>query len=190
MFPSTTSPKFSMEVMNLLYADDGKAPNLCVHCAVCSASCPAVEFMDHSPRMLLAMINAGMKDEVLASNTFWTCASCFACSERCPQGIHVAQIMYALKRYSLWHTRYPEGLVGPNFSRRFVKTILANGKSYEPGYAPAFIFEGGLQGVVYEMKGALKLLQRGRLKLIPKRIKRVKNFRRMIERIIPLEGIS
>lgn len=190
MFPSTTSPQFSMEVMNLLYAGDGKPPNLCVHCSVCSATCPAVEFMDHSPRMLLAMINAGMKDEVLASNTFWTCASCFACSERCPQGIHVAQIMYALKRYSLWHSRYPDGLVGPDFSRRFVKTILANGKSYEPGYAPAFIWEGGFQGAMHEMQGAVKLLRRGRLKLIPKKIKRVKNFRQMIGRIIPLEGIS
>jgi heterodisulfide reductase subunit C len=140
--------------------------------------------------MLLAMINAGMKDEVLASNTFWTCASCFACSERCPQGIHVAQIMYALKRYSLWHTRYPEGLVGPDFSRRFVKTILANGKSYEPGYAPAFIWEGGPKGLLFEMLGAVKLLRRGRLALIPKKIKRVDNFRQMIARIIPLEGIS
>ena len=91
-----------MEVMNLLYAGDGKPPNLCVHCSVCSATCPAVEFMDHSPRMLLAMINAGMKDEVLASNTFWTCASCFACSARCPRGIHPANLMYGLKRYSIW----------------------------------------------------------------------------------------
>ena len=98
--------------------------------------------------------------------------------------------MSALKRYSLWHSRYPDGLVGPDFSRRFVKTILANGKSYEPGYAPAFIWEGGFQGAMHEMQGAVKLLRRGRLKLIPKKIKRVKNFRQMIGRIIPLEGIS
>jgi hypothetical protein len=40
------------------------------------------------------------------------------------------------------------------------------------------------------MLGAVKLLRRGRLALIPKKIKRVDNFRQMIARIIPLEGIS
>jgi len=191
MLPETNLVShFNEEVMNLIYTDEGALPNLCVHCAICSATCPAVEFMDHSPRQLLAMINAGMKDEVLASNTFWTCSSCFACSERCPQGIHPAQIMYALKRYSLWHSRYQEGLIGPDFSRRFVKTILRNGKSYEPGYAPAFIWEGGFQGLLHEVQGAMKLLAKGRLPLIPSRIKRVKNFRQMIGRIIPLDGIS
>ena len=68
------------------------------------------------------------------------------------------------------------------------KTV--NGKSYEPGYAPAFIWEGGFQGLLREMQGALKLLRRGRLPLLPKKIKRVKNFRQMIGRIIPLDGIS
>ena len=186
-----TTPHFKQEVMNLLYASgDVKIPNLCVHCSICSATCPAVEFMDHSPRVLLAMINAGMKEEVLASNTFWTCSSCFACSERCPQGIQPAQIMYALKRYSLWHNQYKEGLIGPDFSRRFVKTILKNGKSYEPGYAPAFMWEGGVPGAVREMKGGAKLFFKGRLSLIPAKIKRLKRFRQMIGRIIPLDGIS
>jgi heterodisulfide reductase subunit C len=186
----STGLSFSQEVMNLLYADDGKTLGSCVQCATCSATCPAVEFMDHSPRELIAMINAGLKDKVLASNTFWTCASCYSCSEKCPKGIHPAEMMYALKRYSLWKGQYQEGLIGPEFSRRFVKTILKTGKSYEPGYAPAFIFEGGFQGLLREMQTGLKLLRRGRLPLIPSKIKRVQNFRRMISRIIPLEGIA
>ena len=61
MLPETNLvAHFNEEVMNLLYTDEGAPPNLCVHCAICSATCPAVEFMDHSPRQLLAMINAGM----------------------------------------------------------------------------------------------------------------------------------
>jgi heterodisulfide reductase subunit C len=146
--------------------------------------------MDHTPRMLIAMISAGFKDEVLESNTFWTCASCFTCTERCPEGLEPAQMMYALKRYSLWQGRYKDGLVGPDFSRRFVKTIIRNGKSYEPGYAPAFIFEGGFPGAVREVQSAMKLLRRGRLPLLPSRIKRIGNFRKMIARIMPMEGIE
>jgi heterodisulfide reductase subunit C len=181
---------FQEEVDNLLQSDDGAPINTCLQCAVCSATCPAVEFMDITPRKLIALINADMKDEVLASNTFWMCASCFACSERCPRGIHPAQLMYALKRYSLWHNRYKEGLVGPDFSARFVRTILRNGKSYEPGYAPAFIWEGGFPGLIREMQTGVRLMRRGRLPLIPAKIKRLDTFRRMIGRILPLERLS
>jgi heterodisulfide reductase subunit C len=146
--------------------------------------------MDHTPRMLIAMVNAGFKDEVLASNAYWTCAACHACSEACPKEIYPADMMYVLRRYSLWKGRYREGLVGPEFSRRFVKTILKTGKSYEPGYAPAFILEGGFLGLLKELKIAFRLLRRGRLPLVPSKIKRVDNFRRMLSRIIPLEGIA
>jgi heterodisulfide reductase subunit C len=181
---------FSDEISNQMYATAARPLNCCIQCATCSAACPAVGYMDHSPRELIAMINAGLRDEVLSSNTFWTCASCYSCSEHCPKDIHPSELMYVLKRYSLWKNKYREGLVGPDFSRRFVKTILKTGKSYEPGYAPAFILEGGFSGLLREAQTAMKLLRKGRLPLIPSRVKRVKNFRRMLSRIVPMEGIA
>lgn len=186
----TTTLHFDQEVMNLLHAAGGEPLCTCIQCAMCSASCPAAPFMDDSPRRLIALINADLRDQVLASNTFWTCASCFACTERCPRGIDPAQLMYALRRYSIWKGVHREDLVGPDFSRRFVRTILRNGKSYEPGYAPAFIWEGGFPGMVREVQGALRLLRKGRLPLIPSRIKDLDGFRRMIGRILPLEGFE
>lgn len=181
---------FSEEISNQMYTTGARPLNCCIQCATCASACPAVDYMDHTPRKLIGMINAGMRDDVLRSNTFWTCASCFSCQEHCPKNIHPADLMYVLKRYSLWKNTYKEGLIGPEFSRRFVKTILKTGKSYEPGYAPAFILEGGFQGLLREMQGAVKLLRKGRLPLIPSRIKRVDNFRRMLARIMPLEGIA
>jgi heterodisulfide reductase subunit C len=186
----TVTMHFEQEVMNLLYKDEGNPLGTCVHCAMCSGICPAAPFMDHTPQKLLALINADMRDEVLDSNTYWMCASCFACTEKCPRGIHPAEMMYALKRYSLWKSRHPEGLIGPDFSRRFVRTILKNGKSYEPGYAPAFIWEGGFPGLVREIQSGLRLLRKGRLPIVPSKIKRVGTFRKMIERVLPLDGIA
>jgi heterodisulfide reductase subunit C len=185
-----TTMSFADEISNEMYATGTRGLNCCIQCATCSAACSAVEFMDHTPRRLIAMINAGLKDEVLASNTFWTCASCYACSERCPKEIRPSELMYALKRYSLWKSRYRRDLVGPAFSRRFVHTIMRNGKSYEPGYAPAFIFAGGLKGMVREMRFGMRLMAKGRIPLIPSRVKRVVNFRRMLSRIMPLEGVA
>jgi heterodisulfide reductase subunit C len=187
---TTTTLRFDQEVRNLLHADDGSPLHTCMHCAACTGSCPAAAFMDHTPQRLISMIEAGLKEEVLASNTYWMCASCFACSVRCPRGIHPAQLMYGLKRYSLWKGGHRDDLVGPDFSRRFVRTIVRNGKSYEPGYAPAFIWEGGFPGLLREMQGGLRLLRKGRLKLIPSKIKRIDTFREMINRVLPMDGIS
>ncbi len=183
-------PSFSEEIANLMYASGARRLDACIQCATCSSTCPAVEFMDHSPRAPFHMIAAGLRDEVLRSNTFWTCASCYACTDRCPKDLHPATIMYALKRYSVWKGRYRKDLVGPEFSRRFVRTILKTGKSYEPGYAPAFIFEGGIPGLLREVRTGVRLLRKGRLPLRPSRIRRVERFRRMLSRVIPLERIA
>ncbi|MBI3950553.1 MAG: 4Fe-4S dicluster domain-containing protein [Acidobacteria bacterium] len=183
-------PSFSTEIANLLYATDGHPINTCIQCGTCSATCPAVEFMEHSPRKIIDMICAGLKDEVLSSNTFWYCASCYHCTVRCPRGINIAEMMYALKRYSLWKNQYQKGLIGPDFSKRFVKVIMKTGKSFEPDLAPSFIFKDGLRGFFREVQTALFLLLKGRLPLIPTRIKRLKNFRRMLSRIIPVGGFT
>lgn len=181
---------FREEVENLLHAGEGVSLVRCVQCATCSAACPAVEFMDHTPRELIALINAGMRDEVMRSNTHWTCATCYACSEKCPKGIRPAEVMYALTRYSLWKDTFDRDWVAPEFSRRFTRTILRTGKSYEPGYAPAFMFEDGVPGAMREMRMAMRLLAKGRLPLIPSRIRRIRNLRAMVARVLPLEGLE
>ncbi|MFB3896153.1 MAG: 4Fe-4S dicluster domain-containing protein, partial [bacterium] len=61
----------------------------CIQCGTCTGSCPVSFVMDHAPRKLWGMIRAGMRDEVLSSNTIWLCASCYSCSVRCPQEIKI-----------------------------------------------------------------------------------------------------
>jgi heterodisulfide reductase subunit C len=146
--------------------------------------------MDHTPRELIGMIRANLKDEVLASNTFWMCASCYHCTVRCPAEINITDLMYGLKRYSIWKNQYQEGLIGPEFSEAFVKTIVRSGRSYEPVLAPAYIFSYGLRDFLQEAQTATSLMLKGRVPVLPPRIKRLENFKRMVGRIIPLGGDS
>jgi len=183
-------PTFSQEISNLLYAMEGNSINSCIQCGTCSGTCPVAGFMDYTPRRLIAMINAGLKDRVLASNTFWYCASCYHCTVRCPRGIDVAELMYALKRYSIWKNQYQEGLVGPVFSETFVKTIMKSGRSYEPVLATSYLFTYGVPELLQEAQTATSLMLKGRLPVLPPRIKRLENFRRMVRRIIPMGGRS
>ncbi|HLE29695.1 MAG TPA: 4Fe-4S dicluster domain-containing protein [Anaerolineales bacterium] len=181
---------FADEISNLLSAADGNPLCTCIQCGTCSGTCPVAGYMDHTPRKLIAMILAGLKDQVLASNTFWFCASCYHCTVRCPQGINITEMMYALKRYSIWKSKYKEGLIGPVFSETFVKTIFKSGRSYEPVLAPTYIFSYGVIEFLQEAQTATSLMLKGRLPLLPPRIKRLENFRRMIGRIIPVGGLS
>jgi len=146
--------------------------------------------MDHTPRKLIAMINADMKEEVLESNTFWFCASCYHCTVRCPSNIDIAEVMYAVKRYSIWHKQYEDDLVGPVFSETWVKTVLNSGRSYEPILAPTYMFTFGPKEFFQEALTATNLMLKGRIPVMPPRIKRLENFKKVIRRIIPVGGAS
>jgi heterodisulfide reductase subunit C len=181
-----TRLSFADEIANLLHATEGSPIHACIQCGTCAATCPAVEFMDHSPRELIALIRAERRREVLASNTAWTCASCYACTVRCPKGIDIAYMMYGLKRYSMWRNGVERRALGPDFSRRFVRMIVKYGRSYEPGLAAPYLFRHGLRSMLDEIVTALHLAKTRRLPIIPHRIKRAANLRAIVSRIIPL----
>ncbi len=177
---------FSQEISNLLYASHGNPVETCIQCGTCSATCPVANFMDYTPRRLIGMIRADLKNEVLASNTFWFCASCYHCTVRCPKGIDIAGLMYGLKRYSMWKSLYQEGLIGPVFSETFVKMILRSGRSYEPVLAPSYMLSFNLREFLQEAQTATGLMLKGRLPLLPPRIRHLDEFKRMVERVIPV----
>src|SRR3990172_11204593 len=141
---------FSHEITNLMYASHGEPITNCLQCGTCSGTCPAVEFMDHSPRQIIGMIRADLKEEILASNTYWTCASCFHCTVRCPAKIDIADMMYALKRYSMWKGQFQEGLIGPEFSEAFVKMIVNSGRSFEPLLAATYLPRFSARDIIQE----------------------------------------
>lgn len=181
-----TQPSFVQEITNLLHAARGRPITACMQCGTCSGTCPVAGFMDATPRRLIALINGGFKDQVLDGNTHWYCASCYQCTVRCPRGIDIAELMYGLKRYSIWKNQHQAGLIGPVFSETFVKTIVRSGRSFEPVLATSYFFTCGAQALLEEAVTATSLMLKGRIPLLPPRIKRLEHFKRMIGRILPL----
>jgi hypothetical protein len=98
--------------------------------------------------------------------------------------------MYAVKRYSIWKKQYKEELIGPTFSEAFVKTIVRSGRSYEPVLAPSYMFSFGPKDFFQEALTASKMMLKGRIPVLPPRIKRLDNFKEMVRRIIPVGGSS
>jgi len=79
---------------------DWEALLSCMQCGTCSASCPTAFAMDYTPRQLWQMLQLGMEEEVLNSQTFWLCTVCKSCQVRCPRGISITDTMVALKEYA------------------------------------------------------------------------------------------
>ncbi len=83
----------------------------CIQCGSCTAVCPTAGRMRVSPRQLARLVRLGLRDEVLASKSFWLCASCGACVEHCPRGISLLDTMIGLKTYAIAHgLEVPEDL--------------------------------------------------------------------------------
>jgi heterodisulfide reductase subunit C len=73
----------------------------CIQCGTCTSSCPTAYAMDYTPRQLWRMVQLGLKDEVLSSNSFWLCTACYSCTLRCLRGIACTETMSSLKRMAV-----------------------------------------------------------------------------------------
>ena len=101
-----------------LVAPDREKLLTCIQCGTCTASCQTAYAMDYTPRQLWRLIQLGLKDEVLSSNSYWLCTACYACTLRCLRGIALTETMSTLKRMSV-----AAGLEKLNSSARFYEAF-------------------------------------------------------------------
>jgi heterodisulfide reductase subunit C len=133
--PATVDP--GVMAMDVLHEVMAATPietriELCIQCGTCGGSCPSAADMDHTPRMIFAMLRAGLRAEVLRSNTPWMCVACQTCTVRCPQEIRIPDVMSTLKALAEQAGTAPS-TTAPAFSRTFVANIHRFGRSYEVG---------------------------------------------------------
>jgi heterodisulfide reductase subunit C len=100
----------------------------CMQCGICAGSCPVSHEMDYTPRELVRMVQLGLKQEVLNSNTIWICTTCFSCSVRCPRGIRPTELIEALRPIAI-----AEGVKNKNsrFDSIFSGVVGKNGRASE-----------------------------------------------------------
>jgi len=78
----------------------GEIITKCDQCGICSGSCPMVPEMDITPSQMMRMVQLG-ESEVMESKAMWLCASCFACTVRCPRGLDLSRVAEALRQMKL-----------------------------------------------------------------------------------------
>ncbi len=162
---------------------------MCIQCGTCGGSCPAAADMDHTPRMLFAMIRAGMRDDALRSNTPWICVSCYHCVVRCPQNVHIADVMYTLKSMAIQARLYRDS-TAPDFSQTFVDMVENYGRSFEFGLATRHYLKHFPLRMPSAASMGIDMLSKKRMTIKPKRIAGMDQLDAILSRAKQLELTS
>jgi len=152
----------------------------CIQCGTCSASCPTAYAMDYNPRQIIAALRAGQWERVLRSNTPWLCASCYYCAVRCPSGIEITDLMYALKRLAIERGIYPKG--SPVLYQAFTGIVDRYGRSAEMELMARYYLRTlNPWGLIKMAPMGLRMLLKGRLPLLPHRIQGRRELAKMLD---------
>jgi heterodisulfide reductase subunit C len=114
----------------------------CYHCGKCSSGCEVTRLdPTFQPHRLLHLLGMGALDELLQGNAIWKCTTCFTCSERCPQGIGVTDILWTLRALSFRSGRTSGPLAAQKDAlfktgRLYVVSALDNKKREKAGLPP------------------------------------------------------
>ena len=76
----------------------------CSSCGTCAATCLIRRFNPaFNPRALILKATLGLRDEVLSGAEIWECSACDQCYPRCPHGIHISDVMKAIRIVAIRH---------------------------------------------------------------------------------------
>ncbi len=154
----------------------------CIQCGTCTGSCPVSYMMDITPREIVALFRAGMLEEILKSRSIWICASCYACRVRCPSGILVTDMMYALKRLAMDKKIYPNKFPVYALSKAFIDNIYKYGRNFEIGLVVRYFLKAEPKKLLGNTSFGLAMLKRGRIGIMPEKIHRVGEVRAIIDK--------
>ncbi len=192
--PEQATKKYDLGFARWVYRNinGGDKLSLCMQCGVCSGSCPIGTQMDHGPRKLFMMIRAGMKEEVLSSNTMWNCTSCYRCVVRCPRGVPVTYILQDLGAKAA-EMGYADAHDNTRFSRSFWWSAKTFGRTDERLVTARYYFSFGLiEGIkkgLENLKIAFGMVRTGRMHIgVPHKIKDRKGLQAILEKAAEIEA--
>jgi heterodisulfide reductase subunit C len=74
----------------------------CYSCGTCVSMCLVNQTCpDFNPRRIMHMVMSDMRKETFVNPTIWHCSACDLCYPHCPQGIHISELMRAIKNVAV-----------------------------------------------------------------------------------------
>jgi quinone-modifying oxidoreductase, subunit QmoC len=158
----------------------------CIHCGQCSGSCPLSGYMDRSPRKLMHLAREGFKDLVLGSFSIWLCTSCYACRVKCPRGIKVTDVMYALKRRAIREGLYSRRFPIPALAKEFKSMVYRNGRVSESELVVRLKLKTNPLSMMGMAPLGINLLKTGRMSMKREKIRNREQLRKLLDATEPM----
>lgn len=155
----------------------------CLQCGACSGICPIATYMDYTPRRLINMVREGFKYEVLHSRTAWLCASCYSCTVNCPAGIHIADVMYALKRLAIKEGTHPRRFPIPALAQEFQKNVQRSGRINEIAVVLGLALRTNPLKLLSMAPIGLKLVRTGRISIRGEKVREPEALDRLLHSV-------
>jgi heterodisulfide reductase subunit C len=126
--------------------------------------------MDYTPRAIMRMIQSGMEEQVLASETVWTCSACYSCAVRCPRDIDITDIMIRLRNLALIRDQAAKTGVarrGRIYNVDFMKIVRRFGRIYELELVLRYHLKTNPVNLLGMAPVGLKMFLKHKLRLLP-----------------------
>jgi heterodisulfide reductase subunit C2 len=153
-------PGFQADVASL----SGQHLESCYQCGNCTAGCVYTPDYDFPVHQVMHLVQLGLRERVLSCRSIWLCATCQACTTRCPNNIDVAKVMDVLRHMARRAGYAPEPAV-KTFTDSFLSSVARHGRVFEAGLAAVFALKGGKP--MQDAGLGLPMLTRGKLSLTP-----------------------
>jgi heterodisulfide reductase subunit C len=161
----------------------------CYQCERCTNSCPVSHYMDVKPHQVIRYVQLGWREDLLASSTIWVCLSCEMCSTYCPNEVSVSTVINHLRNTAVHSSIEPKERHLAVFHQTFLEELLKYGRVNELWLMNSFnrkprILKEKLRAgtLKKEIQLGLALWRKGKLHLIPKRSKAIKEIKELYRR--------
>jgi heterodisulfide reductase subunit C len=158
----------------------GTPVSACFQCHKCTSGCPIGPEMDLLPSQVMRLTHLGLEGEVLESRSIWMCASCEACTARCPMEIDIAAVMDALRILAIERKADIPESHGKQFNRSFLGSVHHHGRVFEAGMMAAYKLRTG--DFTSDLDKVPKMLAKGKLSFLPKRSGNLTELRQVFRR--------
>jgi heterodisulfide reductase subunit C2 len=154
----------------------GENPAACYQCAKCSAGCPMAEEMELKPHEMMRLIQLGKSEKLMESESPWLCLTCETCTARCPNECDPARVIDGLREMMAKDgKRAPRKIAA--FHKSFLEQIQLFGRVFELGLVGAYKLRSG--DLLADVQNAPTMFAKGKLALVPQRIKGIKEVRKI-----------